>query len=228
MVAITAGLSGRGLGSVTKDVQAILDKTNLPPGVTYQLGGQYESQQTAFSGLLTVFGLALALVFIVLVVQFRSYLKPLIILFAAPVSLVGALLALWITRTPLNISSFMGLIMLVGLVVKNGIILLDYTDRLRAEGHIPLADALREAGRVRLRPILMTTLCTIFGLAPLAIGLGAGAELQRPLAIAVIGGLTLSTFITLLVMPTLALQLEALGKRKLFSRLKFDKREVET
>jgi multidrug efflux pump subunit AcrB len=228
MVAITAGLSGRGLGSVTKDVQAILDKTNLPPGVTYQLGGQYESQQTAFRGLLTVFGLALALVFIVLVVQFRSYLKPLIILFAAPVSLVGALLALWITRTPLNISSFMGLIMLVGLVVKNGIILLDYTDRLRAEGHIPLADALREAGRVRLRPILMTTLCTIFGLAPLAIGLGAGAELQRPLAIAVIGGLTLSTFITLLVMPTLALQLEALGKRKLFSRLKFDKREVET
>lgn len=228
MVAITAGLSGRGLGSVTKDVQAILNKTNFPPGVTYQLGGQYESQQTAFSGLLTVFGLALALVFIVLVVQFRSYLKPLIILFAAPVSLVGALLALWITRTPLNISSFMGLIMLVGLVVKNGIILLDYTDRLRAEGDIPLAAALREAGRVRLRPILMTTLCTIFGLAPLAIGLGAGAELQRPLAIAVIGGLTLSTFITLLVMPTLALQLEAWGKRKLFSRLKFEKREVET
>ncbi len=228
MVAITAGLSGRGLGSVTKDVQAILNKTNFPPGVTFQLGGQYESQQTAFSGLLTVFGLALALVFIVLVVQFRSYLKPLIILFAAPVSLVGALLALWVTRTPLNISSFMGLIMLVGLVVKNGIILLDYTDRLRAEGEIPLADALREAGRVRLRPILMTTLCTIFGLAPLAIGLGAGAELQRPLAIAVIGGLTLSTFITLLVMPTLALQLEALGKRKFFSRLKFDKREVET
>lgn len=229
MVAITAGLSGRGLGSVTADVRAILDKTNLPPGVTYQLGGQYESQQTAFRGLLTVFGLALALVFIVLVIQFRSYLKPLIILFAAPVSLVGALAALWITRTPLNISSFMGLIMLIGLVVKNGIILLDYTDRLRAERDIPLADALREAGRVRLRPILMTTLCTIFGLAPLAIGLGAGAELQRPLAIAVIGGLTLSTFITLLVMPTLALQLEGLGSRKLFSRWTYyKKRGVET
>jgi multidrug efflux pump subunit AcrB len=228
MVAITAGLSGRGLGSVTSDVQAILNKTTLPPGVTYQLGGQYESQQTAFRGLLTVFGLALALVFIVLVIQFRSYLKPLIILFAAPVSLVGALLALWITRTPLNISSFMGLIMLVGLVVKNGIILLDYTDRLRAEREMTLADALREAGRVRLRPILMTTLCTIFGLAPLAIGLGAGAELQRPLAIAVIGGLTLSTFITLLVMPTLALQLESLGSRKLFSRRTYYKRGVET
>jgi multidrug efflux pump subunit AcrB len=228
MVAITAGLSGRGLGSVTSDVRAVLNQTNLPAGVTYQLGGQYESQQTAFRGLLTVFGLALALVFIVLVVQFRSYIKPLIILFAAPVSLVGALLALWITRTPLNISSFMGLIMLLGLVVKNGIILLDYTDRLKAEREMPLADALREAGRVRLRPILMTTLCTIFGLAPLAVGLGAGAELQRPLAIAVIGGLTLSTFITLLVMPTLALQLEALGARKVFSRWSYYKRGVET
>jgi multidrug efflux pump subunit AcrB len=228
MVAVTAGLSGRGLGSVTKDIRALLNKTNLPPGVTSQLGGQYESQQTAFRGLLTVFGLALALVFIVLVVQFRSYLKPLIILFAAPVSLVGALLALWVTRTPLNISSFMGLIMLLGLVVKNGIILLDYTDRLRAERDMPLRAALREAGRVRLRPILMTTLCTIFGLAPLAIGLGAGAELQRPLAIAVIGGLTLSTFITLLVVPTLALQLEGLAARQLLSRSTYYKRGVET
>jgi multidrug efflux pump subunit AcrB len=228
MVAITAGLSGRGLGSVTKDIRALLNKTNLPPGVTHQLGGQYESQQIAFRGLLTVFGLALALVFIVLVVQFRSYLKPLIILFAAPVSLVGALLALWVTRTPLNISSFMGLIMLLGLVVKNGIILLDYTDRLRAEREMPLREALREAGRVRLRPILMTTLCTIFGLAPLAIGLGAGAELQRPLAIAVIGGLTLSTFITLLVVPTLALQLESLASGQLFPRWRYYKRGVET
>jgi multidrug efflux pump subunit AcrB len=228
MVAVTAGLSGRGLGSVTKDIRALLNKTNLPAGITYQLGGQYESQQTAFRGLLTVFGLALALVFIVLVVQFRSYLKPLIILFAAPVSLVGALLALWVTRTPLNISSFMGLIMLLGLVVKNGIILLDYTDRLRAERDMPLRAALREAGRVRLRPILMTTLCTIFGLAPLAIGLGAGAELQRPLAIAVIGGLTLSTFITLLVVPTLALQLEGLAARQLLSRWTYYKRGVQT
>jgi multidrug efflux pump subunit AcrB len=228
MVAVTAGLSGRGLGSVTKDIRALLNKTNLPAGVTYQLGGQYESQQTAFRGLLTVFGLALALVFIVLVVQFRSYVKPLIILFAAPVSLVGALLALWVTRTPLNISSFMGLIMLLGLVVKNGIILLDYTDRLRAERDMPLRAALREAGRVRLRPILMTTLCTIFGLAPLAIGLGAGAELQRPLAIAVIGGLTLSTFITLLVVPTLALQLEGFAARQLLSRWTYYKRGVQT
>jgi multidrug efflux pump subunit AcrB len=214
MIALTAGLSGRGLGSVITDVRAQLNKTNLPPGVTYELGGQYESQQTAFQGLLVVFGLALALVFIVLVVQFRSYKKPLIILFAAPVSLVGAMLALWITRTPLNISSFMGFVMLIGLVVKNGIILLDYEEKLRAEREMPIEAALREAGRVRLRPILMTTLCTIFGLAPLAVGLGAGAELQRPLAVAVIGGLSLSTFVTLLVVPTLSMQLETTGFRR--------------
>ncbi|MGI8657141.1 MAG: efflux RND transporter permease subunit, partial [Pyrinomonadaceae bacterium] len=214
MVAITAGLSGRGLGSVTADVKALLAKTRLPPGVVYELGGQYESQQTAFRGLLMVFGLAIALVFVVLVVQFRSYKEPLVILFAAPVSLVGALLALWLTGTPLNISSFMGLIMLIGLVVKNGIILLDYAGKLRGGRETPLENALREAGRVRLRPILMTTLCTIFGLAPLAIGLGAGAEMQRPLAIAVIGGLLLSTFVTLLVVPTISLQLEEFRLRR--------------
>jgi multidrug efflux pump subunit AcrB len=218
MVAITAGLENRDLGSAIKDVRALLAKTNLPPGVTYELGGQYASQQAAFGGLLLVFGLALALVFVVLVVQFRSYTEPLVILFAAPVSLVGALVALLITRTPLNISSFMGLIMLVGLVVKNGIILLDYRDKLLEEKETTMRDALREAGRVRLRPILMTTLCTIFGLLPLAVGLGAGAELQRPLAIAVIGGLTLSTFVTLLVVPTLSLQLEEAGARRRLRR----------
>ena len=214
MIEITAGLAGRGLGSAISDVRAVLARTTLPPGVSYEMGGQYESQQTAFRGLLLVFGLALALVFVVLVVQFRSYTEPLAILFAAPVSLVGAMLALWATRTPLNISSFMGLIMLVGLVVKNGIILLDYRDKLLEERRLPMRDALREAGRVRLRPILMTTLCTIFGLLPLAVGLGAGAELQRPLAVAVIGGLLLSTFVTLLVVPTLSLQIEEAGARR--------------
>jgi multidrug efflux pump subunit AcrB len=229
MIEITAGLTGRGLGSAISDVRAELAKTHLPPGVSYELGGQYESQQTAFRGLLLVFGLALALVFVVLVVQFRSYTEPLAILFAAPVSLVGAMIALWVTRTPLNISSFMGLIMLIGLVVKNGIILLDYRDKLLEERQLPMRDALREAGRVRLRPILMTTLCTIFGLLPLAIGLGAGAELQRPLAVAVIGGLLLSTFVTLLVVPTLSLQLEESGaRRRLHRSTRVQMRRVET
>jgi multidrug efflux pump subunit AcrB len=230
MIAVTAALkNGYGLGSVITEVKALLAKTNLPPGVTYELGGQYASQQTAFRGLLLVFALALALVFVVLVVQFRSYTEPLVILFAAPVSLVGALVALLVTRTPLNISSFMGLIMLVGLVVKNGIILLDYRDKLLAERNVSMRDALREAGRVRLRPILMTTLCTIFGLLPLAVGLGAGAEMQRPLAIAVIGGLTLSTFVTLLVVPTISLQLEEAGaRRRLHRSARVQMRRVET
>jgi multidrug efflux pump subunit AcrB len=230
MIAVTAALkNGYGLGSVIAEVKTLLAKTTLPPGVTYELGGQYASQQTAFRGLLLVFALALALVFVVLVVQFRSYTEPLAILFAAPVSLVGALVALLLTRTPLNISSFMGLIMLVGLVVKNGIILLDYRDKLLEEREVPMRDALREAGRVRLRPILMTTLCTIFGLLPLAIGLGAGAEMQRPLAIAVIGGLTLSTFVTLLVVPTISLQLgEAGARRRLRRSARIQMRRVET
>jgi HAE1 family hydrophobic/amphiphilic exporter-1 len=126
-----------------------------------------------------------------------------VVLAVAPVSFVGALILLLITGTALNVASFMGLILLVGLIVKNGIILLDFTRlRMREQG-VPLGVAIREAARVRLRPILMTTLCTLFGLLPLALGIGAGSELQRPLALAVIGGLVLSTPITLLAVPTL-------------------------
>jgi HAE1 family hydrophobic/amphiphilic exporter-1 len=139
----------------------------------------------------------------VMVIQFASFIEPLVVTLAAPVSFVGALALLLVTGTPLNVSSLMGLILLVGLVVKNGIILLDFARHLVRERGLPLEAALREAGRVRLRPILMTTLCTLFGLLPLALGLGAGSELQRPLALAVIGGLTLSTPITLFAVPTL-------------------------
>jgi len=147
-----------------------------------------------------VFGIVAALVFFILVIQFRRFLPAVLILLAAPLSLAGAFVLLLITHTELNVSSAMGLILLVGLIVKNGIVLIDYAHRLRDEGH-PFTEALEIAGRIRLRPILMTTLCTLFGLLPLALGLGAGAELQRPLALAVIGGLTLSTFITLYLVP---------------------------
>ncbi|HKE85744.1 MAG TPA: efflux RND transporter permease subunit, partial [Vicinamibacterales bacterium] len=120
----------------------------------------------------------------------------------APLSLVGAFGLLLITRTPLNVSSFMGLILLIGLIVKNGIILVDYAEALLQQG-MPRLDALAHAGAIRLRPILMTTLCTLFGLLPLALGIGAGAELQKPLAIAVIGGLSVSTIVTLVFVPTM-------------------------
>ena len=142
------------------------------------------------------------LVFGLLVAQFRRFTDAIVIMSAAPLSLVGAFGLLLLTGTPLNVSSFMGLILLIGLIVKNGIILIDYADRLEDEGHAR-RDALVRAGAIRLRPILMTTLCTLFGLLPLALGLGAGAELQKPLAIAVIGGLSVSTIVTLIFVPTL-------------------------
>jgi multidrug efflux pump subunit AcrB len=149
-----------------------------------------------------VFVLAVVLVFGILLIQFRSWLPAILVLLAAPLSLSGAFALLWLTGTDLNISSAMGLILLVGLVVKNGIMLLDFSERLHDEGE-PFEVAIAHAGRVRLRPILMTTFCTLFGLLPLALGIGAGAELQRPLALAVIGGLTLSTPVTLLAVPGL-------------------------
>jgi CzcA family heavy metal efflux pump len=200
MALVSGHLEDRDLGSAVTEIKTKLAGLKLPVGYVTDVGGQYESQQQSFRELLTVFAIAAALVFIILVVQFRRFLPAVLILLAAPLSLGGAFALLLITGIDLNVSSAMGLILLVGLVVKNGIVLLDYAHRLRDEG-TPFTEALEIAGRVRLRPILMTTLCTLFGLLPLALGLGAGAELQRPLALAVIGGLTLSTFVTLYLVP---------------------------
>src|SRR6185503_3277514 len=199
MALVTGRLEDRDLGSAVAEIRQKLGAMKLPVGYTTDVGGQYAAQRQSFRELLTVFAIAAALVFIILVVQFGRFLPALLILLAAPLSLAGAF-ALLLTGTDLNVSSAMGLILLVGLVVKNGIVLIDYAHHLRDQGH-PFTEALEIAGRVRLRPILMTTLCTLFGLLPLALGFGAGAELQRPLALAVIGGLTLSTFVTLYLIP---------------------------
>jgi CzcA family heavy metal efflux pump len=201
MIPITARLEGRDLGSGIRDVQAALSAATWPMGYTWRLGGQYESQQSSFRSMLLVLSVAVLLVFGVLVAQFRRFVPALVILSAAPLSLVGAFGLLLLTGTPLNVSSMMGLILLIGLIVKNGIILVDYAEIVTERG-AGAADALVEAGAVRLRPILMTTLCTLFGLLPLALGLGPGAEMQKPLAIAVIGGLSVSTVITLIFVPT--------------------------
>ncbi len=201
MISMTGELENRDLGSVVNDVKKVMSSVRLPVGYTYEIGGQYESQQAAFHDLLFVLFLALGAIFIVLVIQFRSFAPSLIIISAAPLSLLGVFAMLLATGTALNVSSFMGIILMVGLVVKNGIILFEYVHKLWEEEKMPLFDALVEAGKIRIRPILMTTLATLFGLLPLALGLGSGAELQKPLALAVIGGLTLSTFITLLLMP---------------------------
>jgi CzcA family heavy metal efflux pump len=202
MAVVSGRLEDRDLGSAVADIRAKLGTQPLPIGYTYEIGGQYESQGQAFRELLMVFALAVALVFMILVIHFRAWTPALLILLAAPLSLGGALLLLLLTGTDLNISSAMGLILLVGLVVKNGIMLLDFSETLHEQGE-SFESAIAHAGRIRLRPILMTTFCTLFGLLPLALGLGAGAELQRPLALAVIGGLALSTPVTLLAVPGL-------------------------
>ena len=188
-----------------------MQNIKLPIGYTYEIGGQYESQRQAFRELLMVFGIGTFLVMTVLVIHFRAFVPATLILIAAPLSLCGALLLLVITGTDLNVSSAMGLILLIGLVVKNGIMLLDFSERLH-EGGESFETAIAHAGRIRLRPILMTTFCTLFGLLPLALGLGAGAELQRPLALAVIGGLALSTPVTLLMVPGLYAAIKQRGR----------------
>ena len=202
MVPITGRLENRDIGGVIQDVRQVIAEAHLPVGYTYAIGGTYESQQESFKSLVLVLSVAVLFVFGLLVAQFRRFTAALVIMSAAPLSLAGAFGLLIVTGTPLNVSSFMGLILLIGLIVKNGIIFIDYADRLREEG-VELREALVQAGAIRLRPILMTTLCTLFGLLPLALGLGSGAELQKPLAIAVIGGLSVSTIITLIFVPTL-------------------------
>ena len=211
MITMTADVSGRSLGSIMQDVRHVLASTRPPEGIRVVLGGQYAGEVQAFQALLLVLGLAAVSVCAVMVVQFESFVEPLVVLLVAPVSFVGSLALLLATGTALNVSSFMGLILLVGLIVKNGIILLDFTRLRMREGGLALETAIREAARIRLRPILMTTLCTLFGLLPLALGLGAGSELQRPLAMAVIGGLALSTPITLFAVPTLLVAIRGPG-----------------
>ena len=201
MALVTARLdSSSDLGSAVGKIQTTMAGMKLPTGYTWEVGGQYQSQRQAFSELLLVFAIATTLVFVILVAEFRHFTPAALILAAAPLSLGGAFALLAITGTDLNVSSAMGLILLVGLVVKNGIVLLDFAEHRRAEGS-SIDEAISMAAETRLRPILMTTLCTLFGLLPLALGLGAGAELQKPLALAVIGGLALSTLVTLYLVP---------------------------
>lgn len=200
VITVTADLDGRDLGSVNRDLRERMSSLPFPPGYRWELAGSYRAQQESFVSLATVLLVSAALVFVLLGFQFKSMSLPLLIFLTQPLSLTSALLALWITGTPLNVSSFMGAILLIGLDVKNGIILVEYIGQLSAGG-MPLREALVEAGRARFRPILMTSLTTIFALLPLALGLGPGAQMQQPLAIAVIGGLTANMLFTRLLIP---------------------------
>jgi len=199
---VTANVNGRSLSAVVGDVRSAIARAGLPPGYDAVIGGAYRLQQDSFREFVQVILVALLLVFFVMLVSFSSYRQPLVILTAVPLALIGVALGLFVTRTPFNVSSFMGLLLLVGIVVKNGILLIDAANRRRTEGFVR-ADALVLAGRERLRPILMTTFAAIGGLLPLAFGIGAGAAMERPLAIAVVGGLSTATAFTLVLIPVL-------------------------
>jgi multidrug efflux pump subunit AcrB len=200
---VTARLEGRDLGSAVDEIRRRLVKeVNIPPGADIEFGGLYQIQQESFRGLTAVLLGSILLIFIILVFEFRSFSHPIAILIATILCGFGALLALYLTKTTLNISSFMGAIMVVGIVHKNGILMLDSEQHFTTQG-LPLREAIFQAGRRRLRPILMTALATIFGMLPLAVGIGSGAQLLQPLAIAVIGGVTVSMILSLLVTPVL-------------------------
>ena len=200
MINVTADVEAKDVGRVAQLLQRELPKIALPHGYRMELAGEFKAQQEAFGSLALVMLSAAALVYLLLGFQFRSLALPMLIFLSQPISLASALGALWLTGTPLNVSSFMGAILLIGRDVKNGIILIEYIGQLRAEGQ-PLHEALLHAGRVRFRPILMTSLATILGLLPLALGFGPGAQMQQPLAIAVIGGLTVNMLVTRLLIP---------------------------
>lgn len=200
VITVTADLSGRDLGSVNRDLAAQLSQLKFPTGYRWELAGNARSQQQTFASLRNVLIASAGLIFLLLAIQFKSLTLPVLVFLAQPLSLTSALFALWITGTPLNVSSFMGAILLIGLDVKNGIILVEYIGQLRATGHT-LHDALLHAGRTRFRPILMTSLTAICALLPLAFGAGPGAQMQQPLAIAVIGGLLANMLFTRLFIP---------------------------
>ncbi len=201
-VKASADLDGISLGDATQIAQRMIDEIDIPEGVSVAIGGQVDDQSESFQSLYLIFFLGIALVYMVMAAQFESFKDPFIILFAIPFTLVGVILAFWITGLTLSVTTFIGLIMLVGIVVNNGIILVDYTNMLRHRGY-NLRDAVMEAGRSRLRPVLMTSLTTILGMLPMALSGGMGKEMYSPLGITIIGGLLISTIVTLILVPTM-------------------------
>lgn len=225
-VKTTADLNGISLGDATKRTQEIIDKTEIPEGVSVEIGGQVGDQSDSFRSLYLIFFLGIALVYMVMAAQFESLKDPFIVLFAIPFTLVGVILAFFVTGITLSVTTFIGLIMLVGIVVNNGIVLVDYTNMLRKRNY-SLRDAVMEAGRSRLRPVLMTSLTTILGMLPMALSSGMGREMYVPLGITIIGGLLISTLVTLILVPTMytALYHRTLTQDRMRARLR--KREAE-
>ncbi|WP_266364687.1 efflux RND transporter permease subunit [Tellurirhabdus rosea] len=211
-VTINAQVVGRPVGTVGTDIQTKMAQTKLPEGVTIQYLGQLQQQSDAFGSLGLALGIAILLVYFIMVALYESVIYPFVVLFSIPVALIGALLALALTMESLTVFSIVGMIMLLGLVAKNAILIVDFTNQLKAEGH-DVIHALIEAGKERLRPILMTTLAMILGMLPIALASGAGAETKNGMAWVIIGGLSSSLLLTLLVVPSMYLIVDRLKDR---------------
>jgi hydrophobic/amphiphilic exporter-1 (mainly G- bacteria), HAE1 family len=212
-VALYANVEGRGSGNVSDDIGKIMKATDLPPGYRFVVAGQQEDTQESFTSLVAALGLAIIFIYLVLASQFASFLQPVAIMMSLPFTLIGVLLALLLTGTSLNILSMIGFVMLMGLVTKNAILLVDFANRTRRAG-ASLHDSLLTAGQVRLRPIIMTTSAMIFGMLPLALGLGESGETQAPMGRAIIGGVITSTLLTLIVVPVIYSYLDAWAERR--------------
>ena len=201
-VVIGANTAGRPEADVVADATAVMDAAVFPVGASYEFTGEQEMQSEAFRSMGIAMLLSVVFVYMVLASQFGSFIQPLVIMLALPLAIIGGLLALLVFNMPLDMTAMIGLILLMGLVVKNSILLVDLTNRLRREEGMERDAALLHAGPIRLRPILMTTLALILGMLPVAIGLGSGSDFRQPMAIVVIGGLITSTILTLLFVPT--------------------------
>jgi multidrug efflux pump subunit AcrB len=200
--AVFAGVKDRSVGEVGEDVQKLVKQTSLPPGFSFDIGGQLQQQAEAFGGLLAAMALAVIFIYIVLASQFGSFLQPIAIMASLPLALIGVMLALLAWRSTLNVFSMIGLVMLMGLVTKNAILLVDFANQARKAG-ATVADAVLQAGLIRMRPIVMTTAAMVFGMLPLALALNDGGEIQSPMGRAIIGGVITSTLLTLIVVPVL-------------------------
>jgi HAE1 family hydrophobic/amphiphilic exporter-1 len=203
LVTITSGVDVSDVGGVAADVQRVIDATTIPADFTVEMGGGFEQQVETFRDLGFVILLAVVLVYMIMVGQFESFKEPFIIMFTIPLAIIGVLWMLFFTGTTINMQSLLGVLLLGGIVVNNAIVYITYANQLRRQAGKSCIDAVVEAGRVRLRPILMTAFTTSFGLIPMALGIGAGNEIRAPMARSVIGGLMVSTFLTLVFIPVL-------------------------
>jgi HAE1 family hydrophobic/amphiphilic exporter-1 len=219
-VAVTGTVTDRSESEVQADVSKALGKLSLPAGMHTDFGQQQQRRAEEFAGLGVAVFMAIALIYMLLASQFESFIYPLVILTSVPVCAVGVVLGLLLTGKPFGLTAFIGLLMLIGIVVKNGILLVDYTNQLRGRG-MARDDAILTASPTRLRPILMTSCAAILGMLPLAIGFGKGSETEQPLAIAVIGGLTTSTILTLFIVPVVYTWFDDIGRR-----LRKDRRDL--